>query len=127
MYQERLRSARPARTPPLPRDAAGRSWPLISRPHAAVEIAGQDSATVWRCVRCREALGSTRESYKLGALLRVTRIDDVVDFPFPGGDGYLGKLLEYFCPGCGASLQVDIYCPGFDDEMVFTDLQLELG
>jgi N-methylhydantoinase B len=125
--QERLSTARPVRTSPSQQESAGRSWPVILTPHAAVEIAARDRSAVWRCVKCKEVLGFAEATYKLGALLRVVPIDDVVDFPFPGGDGYLAKLVEYFCPGCGASLQVDIYCPGFDDEMVFTDLQLDLG
>jgi len=123
--RERLKTASPLRG--SPGEPAARHWPALLSPHAAVEIAGRGRSAVWRCAGCKEPLGPTRESYKLGALLRVADFDRIVDFSFPGADGYLAKLLEYFCPGCGASLQVDIYCPGFEDEMVFTDLQLELG
>jgi N-methylhydantoinase B len=124
--QERLRSAEPVRPSP-PIDPEARDWPVLLRPHAALEIAGRTGSAVWRCARCRAVLGAARESYKLGALRRVVSLDDFVDFPFPGGDGYLARLLEYYCPECGALLQVEIYCPGFDDdELLFTDLQIEL-
>jgi N-methylhydantoinase B len=127
LRQERLRTARPVREgmPAPPPDAA--TWPAILRPHAALEIAGRAGQAVWRCVGCQRMLGVASESYKLGSALHVTDLEEIADYPLPGGASFRAKLLQFFCPGCGTLLQVDIYVPGGSGPMILPDVEIDLA
>ncbi|MBI4493505.1 MAG: hydantoinase B/oxoprolinase family protein [Chloroflexi bacterium] len=125
LRRERLAAARPVRNQTWEPAPGAEAWPTLLRPHASVEIAGRGGAAIWRCVRCQHAFGPADQTYKLGAALRVVDLNEVVDVPFPGASGFLATYLEYFCPGCATLLQVDLYYPGFGDDMVLPDIEIE--
>ena len=39
------------------------------------------------------------------------------------GEPYIGEYHEYFCPGCAAQLQVDLFCPPLGAEPILWDIR----
>ena len=58
--------------------------------------------------------------------LRAIRpLGQVSDAPLPAGD-FVGELHEYYCPGCVALLQVDVFCPTLGDDALLHDIALAM-
>jgi acetone carboxylase, gamma subunit len=75
---------------------------------------------VWLCRGCGHELGSAREPYKHGMLVRArppaevhAPILDASRYPFTfAPDPEWVQLLEYCCPGCGRLAEVEYLPPG---------------
>lgn len=77
-------------------------------------------AEAWECARCHHTLGSARESYKHGLLVRERDPSAVhapildparYDFTFAPDPAWC-RLLEYCCPHCGHLVEVEYLPPG---------------
>ena len=79
----------------------------------------------WRCRRCGADLGDAAASYKRSALRAIRPLGQVSDAPLPAGD-FIGELHEYYCPGCVALLQVDVFCPTLGDDALLHDIALAM-
>jgi N-methylhydantoinase B len=91
--------------------------------HAALELAGEKKNPLIRCRRCGHLFCSAKENYKLYALHRVVDLNDFMPNPLPSGEPYIGEYHEYFCPGCAAQLQVDLFCPALGGEPILWDIR----
>lgn len=128
--RERLAQARPVRSAA----ASGRAEPdgsgnSLHRVHEYVEIARlSDGRLVLRCRKCSHVYGPATENYKNGALRRVVALYAQAESALPDGALGLAELHEYFCPGCGTQVDVEIHCPGVEAETVpIWDIQLDLS
>jgi len=72
----------------------------------------------WNCNRCGHELESARENYKKGCLLSERAMEDVhpavVDddsYSFKPDSDYC-RLIEFYCPSCGAMLENEYLPPG---------------
>jgi N-methylhydantoinase B len=92
--------------------------------HAALELAGEKKHPIVRCRRCGHRFCSGKENYKLYALRRVVHLKDFMPYPLPTGEPYIGEYHEYFCPGCGAALQIDLFCPALGGEPILWDIRI---
>jgi acetone carboxylase gamma subunit len=85
----------------------------------------------WRCSRCAREHGSARESYKRGLLVHrrdpaeVHRpLIDPEAYPYTfAPDAQWCQLLEYYCPGCAALVEVEYLPPGHP---ITHDIELDL-
>lgn len=82
----------------------------------SIELDGES----WECARCGGQLGSARENYKKGLLVRDRDPAEVhapildaerYDFTF-APDPEWCRLLEYCCPHCGHQVEVEYLPPG---------------
>jgi N-methylhydantoinase B len=93
--------------------------------HAALELAGEKKNPTIRCRRCGHVFCTASENYKLYALHRVVDLNDFMPNPLPSGEPYIGEYHEYFCPGCAAQLQVDLFCPPLGGEPILRDIRIQ--
>ncbi|WP_372791305.1 acetone carboxylase subunit gamma [Paraconexibacter sp.] len=71
----------------------------------------------WRCRRCDHEIGDARKNYKRGLLIAAR---DPAEVHPPGfeGDSTLApdakwcQIVECYCPGCGAQVEVEYLPPG---------------
>ncbi len=96
--------------------------------HEYVEIARLgDGRLVLRCRKCSHVHGPANENYKNGALRRVVGLYARAETALPDGALGLAELHEYFCPGCGTQVDVEIHCPGVEAAAIpIWDIQLDL-
>ncbi len=82
----------------------------------------------WRCDRCATDLGSARANYKEGCLVAERDPRDVhparVDGPYTfAPDPLWCRLLEFYCPGCLAMIEVEYLPPGHP---ITHDLEIDI-
>jgi acetophenone carboxylase len=71
----------------------------------------------WVCHRCDRSLISARENYKRGCLV-YERDPRTLYPPTPAAQATLApdpewcRLLEFYCPGCGTMVEVELLPPG---------------
>jgi len=99
-------------------------WSALRRIHDSIDL-GVDGGGVpgYRCRRCGASLGPATENYKRHARRSVRELETITDAPMPDGSEFLAVLHEYACPGCGALLQVDVYCQALGGEEDLWDIQ----
>jgi len=97
----------------------------LATPHHSLEIVRASAGARWRCRRCGADLGDAAASYKRSALRAIRPLGQVSDAPLPAGD-FIGELHEYYCPGCVALLQVDVFCPTLGDDALLHDIALAM-
>jgi N-methylhydantoinase B len=99
----------------------------LCRMHEYVEIARLgDGRMVSRCRKCDYVYAPANENYKMGALRRIVDLGNTADERLPDGAPYLAKLHEYFCPGCGTQVDVEVHCPSLEAEATpFWDIRIE--
>jgi acetophenone carboxylase len=72
---------------------------------------------MWCCNRCGKELVSARENYKRGCLIYdrdpTTIYDPVVteEYNFSADPNWM-RVVEFYCPGCGALMEVENIPPG---------------
>jgi acetone carboxylase gamma subunit len=89
----------------------------VRRVHEYVEIARLgDGHVVLRCRKCSHVYAPATENYKNGALRRIVPLYAGGEAVLPDGARGLAELHEYFCPGCGTQVDVEIHCPGVEGE-----------
>ncbi len=72
---------------------------------------------MWCCNKCSRAIISARENYKKGCLIR-DRDPREIWTPVSGEeldycpDPQWCSIVEYYCPGCGTMVEVDVLPPG---------------
>lgn len=82
----------------------------------------------WYCRRCGHRLGPARQNYKTFCLV-YDRDPRTVHPPHIEGRWALApnpdwcRILEFYCPGCGAQVEVEYLPPGHP---ITWDLQLDL-
>ena len=82
----------------------------------------------WECRRCQHTLGPVAENYKKGCLISQRDpkeiweplIDGVLNFSY---DATWSRIVEFYCPGCGALLEVEMLPPGHP---LTHDIELDL-
>ena len=99
---------------------------VILKPHAELEIVDNQGKALWRCRQCKHEMGPANQNYKSFALSVVEPLDAVAEFPLPSGDKFIGEYVYYFCPNCGAQLQVDVYCPQLGGDRQWWDIKIQL-
>jgi acetone carboxylase, gamma subunit len=82
----------------------------------------------WKCVRCATDLGSARSNYKEGCLVAERDPREVhparVDGPYTfAPDPRWCRLLEFYCPGCFAMVEVEYLPPGHP---ITHDLEIDI-
>ena len=71
----------------------------------------------WVCNRCDRALGPARDSYKKGCLLYDRDPREIhpqiisSEFNFAPDPEWI-RIVEYYCPGCGAQIETEYLPPG---------------
>ena len=83
----------------------------------------------WECSRCQHSLGSASENYKKGCLIAQRDpneiwqplIDGKLNFTY---DPTWSRIVEFYCPGCGALLEVEMLPPGHP---LTHDIELDLA
>ena len=82
----------------------------------------------WMCSRCERVLGSARESYKKGCLL-YDRDPREIHPPLVSGefnfspDPLWVRIVEFYCPGCGAQVETEYLPPGHP---ITHDIEIDL-
>ena len=72
---------------------------------------------VWRCNRCGTELTSARNPYKQGCLVYDRDPRDIHppiiegDYTFSPDPEWV-RILEFYCPGCGAQVETEYLPPG---------------
>ena len=89
-----------------------------------------DSTEGWRwlCHDCGHDLGPAGENYKKGCLIAAREptevwrphIDEAYTFSY---DPEWMRLVEFYCPGCGAMLELEVLPPGHP---LTHDIELDL-
>jgi acetophenone carboxylase len=82
----------------------------------------------WRCHWCGHSLGSARESYKHGCVVaersphEIWRplVDEKHSFSYDPG---WARLVEFYCPGCAAMIEMEMLPPGHP---ITHDIELDL-
>ncbi len=82
----------------------------------------------WECRRCEHPLGPVAENYKKGCLIAQRDpkeiweplIEGVPNFSY---DDTWSRIVEFYCPGCGALLEVEMLPPGHP---ITHDIELDL-
>jgi hypothetical protein len=105
-----------------------RSGMALRRFHAYVEIARLgDGSLASRCVKCAHVYGPANENYKFGAVRRIVAPNHWSGTPLPDGSPYLAEMHEYFCPGCGTQIDIEVHCPSMEpDQEPIWDTRLAL-
>ena len=71
----------------------------------------------WICNRCDRVLGSARENYKKGCLLYDRDPGEIHprlvsgEFNFSPDPEWI-RIVEFYCPGCGAQIETEYLPPG---------------
>jgi hypothetical protein len=99
-------------------------WRTLLKFHAALEIVASGKRRAIRCTRCGHRLCAADENYKRHALHRVVHLKEVMP-PLPTGEPYIGEYHEYFCPGCVAQLQVDMFSPSVAGDPILWDTRID--
>jgi len=82
----------------------------------------------WICNRCDRRLGAGRESYKQGCLV-YARDPQEIHPPLVAGefnfspDPQWVRIVEYYCPGCGAQIETEYLPPGHP---LIHDIEIDL-
>ena len=83
----------------------------------------------WMCNRCGRDLGPARENYKKGCLVH-DRDPREIHPPIVGGafnfapDPQWVRIVEFYCPGCGAQLETEYLPPGHP---ITHDIELDVS
>jgi len=80
----------------------------------------------WHCHRCDRDLGDGRRNYKEGCLVydrdpRTMYPEQLVELLAP--DPTWCRYVEFYCPSCGAMLEVEVLPPGHP---ITHDIELDL-
>jgi acetophenone carboxylase len=100
----------------------------LGRIHITEYVDLDIDAEVWACSRCGHLLGSARESYKKGCLL-YDRDPREIHPPIVSGefnfspDPQWVRIVEYYCPGCGAQVETEYLPPGHP---IIHDIEIDL-
>ena len=90
----------------------------------------------WRCTRCDHEIGPARDDYKRGLLLYDRDPSEIHPPGFESGRGFSPdaewcRIVEYYCPGCGAQVEAEYLPPGHpltrDIEIDFDSLVATTG
>ena len=100
---------------------------VLARHHEYLEVVAGAEGPMTRCVECNHVFGAAHKNYKATALRRTRPMAEFAGRPLPSGDDYLGEYHEYFCPGCGVQLEVDVYCPELDVPEPVWDILLHVA
>lgn len=72
----------------------------------------------WCCHACGQVLAGARENYKTGCLIAEVPLE-IAHPPLVAGDAHsftpnpeYCRLLEFYCPGCGLTLENEYLPPG---------------
>jgi acetone carboxylase, gamma subunit len=82
----------------------------------------------WMCNRCGHEIGSARENYKKGCLL-YDRDPREIHPPLVSGefnfspDPLWVRIVEIYCPGCGAQIETEYLPPGHP---ITWDIEMDL-
>jgi acetone carboxylase gamma subunit len=82
----------------------------------------------WICNRCGHVLGPARESYKKGCLLYDRDPREIHPALVSGEYGFSHdplwvRIIEYYCPGCGAQVETEYLPPGHP---ITVDIEVDL-
>jgi acetophenone carboxylase len=71
----------------------------------------------WHCRRCDQNIGDARQNYKRGLLLFDRDPSDIHESIITGEYTYAPdpewcRIVEFYCPGCAAQLEVEYLPPG---------------
>jgi acetophenone carboxylase len=71
----------------------------------------------WHCRRCNHRIGSARESYKRGLLLYDRDPTEIYQKKIDATYSYAPdprwcRIVEFYCPGCGAQVELEYLPPG---------------
>jgi acetone carboxylase gamma subunit len=82
----------------------------------------------WLCNRCGHAIGPARESYKRGCLLYDRDPREIHPPLVPGPfsfspDPLWVRIVEFYCPGCGAQVETEYLPPGHP---ITHDIEIDL-
>ena len=74
-------------------------------------------AKTWLCRRCDHVIGLATESYKRGCLIAARDPSEIwrplIDEPYSFSyDPGWARVVEFYCPGCGTLLEVELLPPG---------------
>ncbi len=86
----------------------------------SLEVREKEGRDVFGCRRCQRYLGDATGNYKEYALVRERGLDELGP-PYPPRLRTRFVLREFYCPGCGAQLEVDLVRPG---QPVLWDIEL---
>jgi hypothetical protein len=111
-----LKRARLEQAAPIGGRSAGArfdgSGARLRRVHEYVEVARlDDGSVVYRCSKCSHVYGPHGGNYKHGSVRRVVSSNVFSGANLPSGAPILGELHEYFCPGCGTQVDVEVHVP----------------
>lgn len=112
--REEIRRARLASARPLMAGAGSRKaegGELLHPVADTVEAVRVDGEELIRCSECGNRFGAYEEDYKAGALVREVSFTELSPLNAVAPDVGLAAR-EYFCPGCGTQLALDIQAPG---------------
>jgi len=98
---------------------------VLARPHEYIEVVAADPVPLLRCVSCGHVFCEVTRNYKSFALRRNREFEELAGRRLPSGAEYLGRYQEYFCPGCGTQLEVDVHCPALDSDEPLWDIALD--
>ncbi len=122
--ESRLKEGKPVSGKTSSLQGSGKNWRTLIRFHAALEIAVDGGERAIRCSGCGHPFCRADENYKLYALRRVVDLNDFMPYPLPSGEPFAGEYHEYYCPGCAAQLQVDLYCPMLGGDPMLWDSRI---
>jgi acetone carboxylase gamma subunit len=82
----------------------------------------------WLCNRCGREIGPARESYKRGCLLYDRDPREIHPPLVPGSfsfspDPLWVRIVEFYCPGCGAQVETEYLPPGHP---ITHDIEIDL-
>jgi acetophenone carboxylase len=85
-------------------------------------------AEIWHCNRCGHALGPAASNYKEGCLVH-ERDPREIHRPVVEGEFTLApdpewvRIVEFYCPGCGAQVETEYLPPGHP---IIHDIELDI-
>lgn len=82
----------------------------------------------WQCRACSQVLGPARKSYKEGCLIADRDPGEIHDPVVEGEYGFAPdpewcRIVEFYCPGCAALVEVEYLPPGHP---LTHDLELDI-
>lgn len=110
--------------PPGLESSAG--WRSRCRVHEYLEVAEKAGRCWTRCLKCGAVLGGAERNYKLAARRRDRSVQDLTGGALPSGDPHQAVYREYYCPGCGTLLDVEVFCPAVSPDEPLWDIQLKI-
>jgi N-methylhydantoinase B len=113
---ERLSTSRPpARRYPAREESAV----VVGRGLDALEVVDQGRDVCWSCVACGQLLGPVSDNFKLASARRDRDPHAVDSLRYPDPKDFTDAdlvLREWFCPGCGTLLDLDV-CLAADEPL----------